>query len=59
MNGIDFRAVRRHFGRAAKTYEAAAALPREVESRLLESLVFGSVAYKVLHLSQAPVLIVR
>jgi malonyl-CoA O-methyltransferase len=41
MNGIDFRAVRRHFGRAAKTYEAAAALQREVEVRLLESLVFA------------------
>lgn len=41
MNGIDFRAVRRHFGRAATTYDAAAALQREVESRLLESLVFA------------------
>jgi malonyl-CoA O-methyltransferase len=41
MNQIDFRAVRRHFGRAAKSYEAAAALQREVESRLLENLTFA------------------
>lgn len=41
MNPLDFRAVRRHFGRAAKTYEAAAALQREVEARLLENLAFA------------------
>jgi malonyl-CoA O-methyltransferase len=42
MNQLDFRAVRRHFGRAAKSYEAAAALQREVEQRLLESLDFAN-----------------
>jgi malonyl-CoA O-methyltransferase len=41
MSPLDFRTVRRHFGRAAKTYEAAAALQREVESRLLENLSFA------------------
>jgi malonyl-CoA O-methyltransferase len=38
MSGLDFSAVRRHFGRAANTYEAAAVVQREVEQRLLESL---------------------
>jgi len=38
MSAIDFAAVRRHFGRAAITYEAAAVLQRKVEQRLLESL---------------------
>ncbi len=39
MTGIfDTRQVRRAFSRSAQGYEAAAALQREVESRLLESL---------------------
>ncbi len=38
MSGIDCSAVRRHFGRAANTCEAAAVVQREVEQRLLESL---------------------
>ncbi|HZH43487.1 MAG TPA: malonyl-ACP O-methyltransferase BioC [Lysobacter sp.] len=39
MNGVfDARQVRRAFSRAAESYESAAALQREVESRLLESL---------------------
>jgi malonyl-CoA O-methyltransferase len=41
MSPIDHRSVRRHFGRAANTYEPAAALQREVELRLLESLVYA------------------
>lgn len=35
---FDHRQVRRAFSRAAESYESAAALQREVESRLLESL---------------------
>lgn len=39
MNPVfDARQVRRAFSRAAESYESAAALQREVESRLLESL---------------------
>ncbi|MES7880346.1 methyltransferase domain-containing protein, partial [Cutibacterium acnes] len=35
---FDHRQVRRAFSRAAESYESAAALQREVEARLLESL---------------------
>jgi malonyl-CoA O-methyltransferase len=42
MSTIDFRSVRRHFARAAPSYEAAAALQREVELRLLENLSYAS-----------------
>src|SRR5512132_1811691 len=35
---IDPRAVRRHFARAATTYDAAAVLQREVGSRMAERL---------------------
>ena len=35
---IDIRAVRRHFGRAAATYDAAAVLQREVGARMAERL---------------------
>jgi malonyl-CoA O-methyltransferase len=35
---IDLRAVRRHFGRAAATYDAAAVLQREVGARMAERL---------------------
>src|ERR1700754_3929291 len=39
MNEVfDNRQIRRAFSRSAQGYEAAAALQREVESRLLESL---------------------
>ena len=38
MSPFDANAVRRAFGRAARTYTQAAALQREVESRLLEQL---------------------
>jgi malonyl-CoA O-methyltransferase len=37
-SGIDPRAVRRHFARAATTYDAAAALQREVGTRMAERL---------------------
>jgi len=37
-SGFDVRQVRRAFSRSARSYEAAAALQREVQSRLLESL---------------------
>ena len=35
---IDSRAVRRHFARAARTYDAAAVLQREVGTRMMERL---------------------
>ena len=35
---FDARHVRRAFARAASSYDAAAALQREVQSRLIESL---------------------
>ena len=35
---MDARAVRRHFGRAAATYDAAAVLQREVGRRMVERL---------------------
>jgi len=38
---IDLRQVRRAFGRAASSYAATAVLQREVESRLLEQLVYA------------------
>ena len=38
MTPLDLDAVRRAFGRAAASYDEAAALQREVEDRLLESL---------------------
>ena len=45
---FDPRHVRRAFARAASSYAAAAALQREVETRLLESLDYlGDTAPKV------------
>lgn len=41
---LDLRQVRRAFGRAASDYAAIAVLQREVESRLLEQLVFAKTA---------------
>lgn len=41
MSPIDVRAVRRHFGRAAHSYAGAAALQREVDLRLRESLGYA------------------
>lgn len=57
MNPVfDPRAVRRAFGRAARTYTQAAALQREVESRLLEQLVYldDRVPSRVLDLGCGP-----
>ena len=57
MNPVfDPRAVRRAFGRAARTYTQAAALQREVESRLLEQLVYldDRVPSRVLDLGSGP-----
>ena len=46
MNALfDHRQVRRAFSRAAPGYDAAAALQREIESRLLESLEFHPAKY--------------
>ena len=42
---FDHRQVRRAFSRAAPGYDAAAALQREIESRLLESLEFHPAKY--------------
>jgi len=38
LAALDARAVRRHFGRAAATYDAAAVLQREVGTRMMERL---------------------
>lgn len=56
MNAFDPRAVRRAFGRAARTYPQAAALQREVESRLLEQLAYldDRVPRRVLDLGCGP-----
>lgn len=56
MTVFDPRAVRRAFGRAATTYTQAAALQREVESRLLESLHYldGRVPARALDLGCGP-----
>lgn len=57
MNPVfDPHAVRRAFGRAAHTYTQAAALQREVESRLLEQLVYldDRVPSRVLDLGCGP-----
>ena len=40
MSGLDRRAIRRAFGRAARRYEQSAVLQREVETRLLERVVY-------------------
>jgi len=40
VSGIDRRAVRRAFARAAQHYEQSAVLQREVETRLLERVVY-------------------
>ena len=37
---FDHRQIRRAFSRAAPGYDAAAALQREIEARLLDSLEF-------------------
>ena len=56
MSVFDPRAVRRAFGRAAATYTQAAALQREVESRLLEQLGYldDRVPARVLDLGSGP-----
>ena len=56
MSVFDPRAVRRAFGRAASTYTQAAALQREVESRLLEQLTYldDRVPARVLDLGCGP-----
>ena len=56
MTVFDPRAVRRAFGRAAATYTRAAALQREVESRLLEQLHYldDRVPARVLDLGCGP-----
>lgn len=56
MSVFDPRAVRRAFGRAASTYTQAAALQREVESRLLEQLGYldDRVPARVLDLGSGP-----
>jgi malonyl-CoA O-methyltransferase len=56
MSVFDARAVRRAFGRAAQTYPQAAALQREVESRLLEQLQYldDRVPVTVLDLGSGP-----
>lgn len=57
MSGVfDPRAVRHAFGRAASTYTQAAALQREVESRLLEQLAYldDRVPERVLDLGSGP-----
>ena len=56
MSVFDPRAVRRAFGRAATTYTQAAALQREVESRLLEQLGYldDRVPAHVLDLGSGP-----
>ena len=56
MSVFDPRAVRRAFGRAAGTYTQAAALQREVESRLLEQLTYldDRVPSRVLDLGSGP-----
>lgn len=56
MSVFDARAVRRAFGRAAPTYAQAAALQREVESRLLEQLGYldDRVPARVLDLGCGP-----
>jgi malonyl-CoA O-methyltransferase len=40
MSGLDRRAIRRAFARAARHYEQGAVLQREVETRLLERVVY-------------------
>ncbi|HAI59979.1 MAG TPA: malonyl-[acyl-carrier protein] O-methyltransferase BioC [Xanthomonadaceae bacterium] len=56
MSPFDARAVRHAFGRAASTYTQAAALQREVESRLLEQLGYldDRVPARVLDLGSGP-----
>ena len=56
MSAFDPRAVRRAFGRAAATYTQAAALQREVESRLLDQLGYldDRVPARVLDLGCGP-----
>jgi malonyl-CoA O-methyltransferase len=55
MTPLDLDAVRRAFGRAAMRYDAAAALQREVEDRLLESLEHAKrVPARVLDLGAGP-----
>lgn len=55
MSPIDVPSVRRHFGRAARGYAAAATLQREIAARLAESLAYAKRApTRILDLGSGP-----
>lgn len=55
MSPIDTPSVRRHFGRAARSYAGAARLQREVAARLAESLEYAKRApVRILDLGSGP-----